>query len=87
MKKVIALMALMAMTTMGLSAQNAQDQERKRMTKEEMVQRRTDFMAQQYGLSDSQKKQLLELNTKYADVMPMTAPGKSVDEMQLTMDY
>ena len=74
MKKVIALMALMAMTTMGLSAQNAQDQERKRMTKEEMVQRRTDFMAQQYGLSDSQKKQLLELNTKYADVMPMMGP-------------
>ncbi len=71
MKKVIALMALIAMTSINVSAQDTQQQGRKRMTKEEMLQKRTDSMSQEYGLSDSQKKQLLELNTKYADVVPM----------------
>ena len=75
MKKAFALMAIIAMTTsLSVSAQDAPPQGRQRMTKEEMVQRRTDFMAQQYGLDDSQKQKLLELNTKYADVMPMMGP-------------
>ena len=75
MKKVIALMAMIAMTTsLSVSAQDAPQQGRQRMTKEEMVQRRTDFMAQQFGLDDTQKQKLLELNTKYADVMPMMGP-------------
>jgi len=36
-----------------------------------MIQRRTDMVAQRYGLDDKQKEQLLELNKKYSDVMPM----------------
>lgn len=47
----------------------AQDEntERKRPSKEEMVQHRTEEMAKKYALSDDQKAKLLELNTKYAD--------------------
>lgn len=74
MKKVIALLAIMAMTTTGMSAQENQGQRPPRMNKEEMVQQRTDYMAQQYGLDDAQKQQLLELNKKYADDIPMMGP-------------
>ena len=74
MKKVIALLAIMAMTTTGMSAQENQGQRPQRMNKEEMVQQRTDYMAQQYGLDDAQKQQLLELNKKYADDIPMMGP-------------
>jgi len=35
----------------------------------EMIQRRTDRTVQQYGLNAEQAKQLLSLNTKYADMM------------------
>ena len=70
MKKVIAMLAMIAMTT-GMSAQDNSGQRHPRMNREEMVQQRTDFMAQQYGLNDVQKQQLLELNKKYADSIPM----------------
>ena len=40
----------------------------------EMIQRRTESTASRYGLDDSQKAKLLELNKKYADVMPMMGP-------------
>ena len=43
----------------------------RRFDRTEMVQRRTDIMAERYGLNNDQKAQLLELNTKYADMMPM----------------
>lgn len=64
------MLAMIAMTT-GMSAQDNSGQRQPRMNQEEMVQQRTDFMAQQYGLNDVQKQQLLELNKKYADSIPM----------------
>ena len=64
------MLAMIAMTT-GMSAQDNSGQRHPRMNREEMVQQRTDFMAQQYGLNDVQKQQLLELNKKYADSIPM----------------
>ena len=46
----------------------AQDQE-KGKKKEEMIKHRTEMMVKDYNLDDKQAKQLLELNTKYADKM------------------
>lgn len=69
-------MTIMVMTTMGMSAQDNSVQGQPRVNKEEMVQRRTDYMAQQYGLDDAQKQKLLELNKEYADFIPMMGPRR-----------
>ena len=50
------------------SAAMAQDQE-KGKKKEEMIKHRTEMMVKNYNLDDKQAKELLELNTKYADKM------------------
>ncbi len=50
------------------SAAMAQDKE-KGPKKEEMAKHRTEMMVKDYNLNDKQAKQLLELNTKYADKM------------------
>lgn len=42
----------------------------RKFDKTEMVQRRTDRVVKKYGLSEDQAKQLLKLNTAYADKMP-----------------
>ena len=56
------------------SAALAQDKKENR--KEEMIKHRTERMAKDYNLSDKQKKQLLDLNTKYGDMMrPMHRHG------------
>ena len=54
------------------SAAMAQDKE-KGKKKEEMIKHRTEMMVKDYNLDDKQAKQLLELNTKYADKM---RPGR-----------
>ena len=54
------------------SAAMAQDQE-KGKKKEEMIKHRTEMMVKDYNLDDKQAKQLLELNTKYANKM---RPGR-----------
>lgn len=63
MKKII--LGLMAAMTIGATAM-AQSQVADRS---EMIQKRTESGAKKYGLSDEQKQKLLELNTKYADIM------------------
>ncbi len=63
MKKII--LGLMAAMTIGTTAM-AQSQVADRS---EMIQKRTESVAKKYGLSDEQKQKLLELNTKYADIM------------------
>lgn len=63
MKKII--LGLMAAMTIGTTAM-AQSQVADRS---EMIQKRTESVAKKYGLSDEQKLKLLELNTKYADIM------------------
>ena len=42
--------------------------------KQEMVKHRTDETVKRYNLNDKQAKQLLELNTKYADKMGQRGP-------------
>lgn len=73
MKKLIMTMA--AVVLMSASA-TAQDEKQcnckcheKKVDKTEMVKRRTDKMVKRYELNDKQAKQLLDLNTRYADKM------------------
>lgn len=71
MKK-IALAMIAALTlSMGVMAQDEQQEQRERRQNNpaEMVQRRTDMAVKKYGLNEEQARQLLELNKKYADKM------------------
>ena len=54
---------------------SAMAQENRQFDPQEMIKRRTEMMAERYSLNDEQKAQLLELNTKYADTMPMRPGG------------
>lgn len=69
MKKLImAVTAAMLMGTAAM-AQSNDTIKTKKVDKAEMVKKRTDAMARQYGLNEEQTAKLLELNTAYADSM------------------
>ena len=70
MKKV--MMALIAATMISGSAM-AQDENKdgQRPDPKEMIQKRTDAVVEKYGLDEAQAAKLLELNTEYAEKMPM----------------
>lgn len=70
---IVAVCTLSA-TTMAQQVNNG-DQGGRKISKQEMIQRRTDRVVKRYGLSDQQAKKLLELNTTYADKMPMQGFG------------
>ncbi|MBQ4222382.1 MAG: DUF4890 domain-containing protein [Prevotella sp.] len=70
MKKVLMIALMAASVSLTAMAQEQNSQEGRRFDRSEMIQRRTDMMAQRYGLNESQKMQLLELNKKY-DMMSM----------------
>ena len=68
MKKVVlALVALFVFTVNG-NSQVPQVRQNRQFSKEEMVQRRTDRLAQDLGLNENQKASLLKLNTDFADL-------------------
>lgn len=69
-KMILAIAAAMTMTAAMAQGDNQQGRpDRKKMDKTEMVKMRTDRTVKQYGLNETQAKQLLDLNTKYADQM------------------
>lgn len=68
-KYVLALVLFLFIGNTCLMAQNKQD--RKMPDKSEIIQKRTDRMAERYGLDENQAKALLELNKQYADKMFM----------------
>jgi Spy/CpxP family protein refolding chaperone len=74
MKKMVLSLAVAIVTTMGAlaqeTAQQGQQQQRRQMNPEEMVQRRTDATVKKYQLNEEQAQKLLELNKKYASQMP-----------------
>lgn len=74
MKKVILLFAIMLTVSAACNAQESESK-RKMPSPEQMAQRMTDRMASQYGLNDSQKTALLELNKKYGATMPRPHRG------------
>ena len=67
-KTILGLMAAFMIGATAMAQSQATDNT-------ERIQKRTEYVAKKYGLDDSQTKKLLELNTKYADVMaPRMAP-------------
>lgn len=74
-KYVLALVLFLFIGNTCLMAQNKQD--RRMPDKSEIIQKRTDRMAERYGLDENQAKALLELNKQYADKMFMGGrPGR-----------
>lgn len=71
MKQIMISIAAMLMLSTAAMAQDNQGQRpnRQGFDRTEMIQRRTDGVVQKYGLNEEQAKQLLSLNTKYADQM------------------
>ena len=71
MKKILFSMAAAIMMSTSAFAQMGGPQQLSPEQQKEMIQQRTDETVKQYGLNEDQAKQLLDLNTKYADKMPM----------------
>ena len=69
-KMMMTLLAAVVVSTAAV-AQNKDDNKspQDNNRKQEMVKHRTDKMVEDYQLNDQQARQLLELNTKYADKM------------------
>jgi len=69
MKQILFTIAASMLLSIAAMAQDNNPQNGQRPDPKEMIQRRTDRTVQQYGLNEEQAKQLLSLNTKYADMM------------------
>lgn len=80
MKKVLMIAAMAVAFSSSAMAQE-DNRESRRMDPNEMVKRRTEMMAERYGLNDAQKEKLLELNTKHAIPMPMRPGGEQRHRM------
>ena len=76
-KMIVTMMAALLVSTTAMSQEqkNPQRPERK-FDKTEMIKHRTDETVSRYKLNDKQAKQLLELNTKYADKMGPRGPHR-----------
>ena len=73
---ILAIAATMMMTAATAHDNNQQKrQDSRKMDPTGMVQRRTERTVKDYGLNETQAKQLLELNKKYADKMGPGARG------------
>ena len=69
-KMILAIAATMMLTTAMAQGNNQQGRRNgQRPDRTEMIKMRTDRTVEQYKLNADQAKQLLELNTKYADTM------------------
>ena len=71
MKKMMMTLLAAVMVSTAAVAQNKDDNKspQDNNRKQEMVKHRTDRLVKDYQLNDQQARQLLELNTKYADKM------------------
>ena len=76
MKKILfAIVAAALVSTQAMAQDENSEQRRERkFDKTEMVKHRTDETVSRYKLNDKQAKQLLELNTKFADKMGPRGP-------------
>ncbi len=77
MKKAIMMTIVAVSLSFSAMAQENNPQRGRSFDPAEMAQRRTEMMAQRYGLDENQKTKLLDLNKQYSDVMmPMMGrPG------------
>lgn len=75
MKKIAMAIAALIMTSASLMAQNSNDQQSQQqppqMDRTQMIQQQTQQMVTEYGLNEEQAQQLLQLNTEFADRIPM----------------
>lgn len=72
MKQIIMTLAVVLFVGSTALAQEKNDNR-----KQEMIKHRTERTVKAYGLNDKQAKELLDLNTKYADMMrPMHRHGR-----------
>ena len=72
MKQIIMTLAVVLFVSSTALAQEKNDNR-----KQEMIKHRTERTVKAYGLNDKQAKKLLDLNTKYADMMrPMHRHGR-----------
>lgn len=71
MKKILATLVMAVLMASMAFAQSENQEQRRRPDPAQMAQRMTEMMAKHYGLNDTQKASLLELNKKYAGKMPM----------------
>ena len=72
MKQIIMTLAAALFISSAALAQEKNDNR-----KQEMIKHRTERTVKAYGLNDKQAKELLDLNTKYADMMrPMHRHGR-----------
>ena len=74
MKKTILAIAAAMMMSANMMAQNTEVQQPRQpqqMARTEMIKQRTEMTAKEYGLNEEQSAKLLELNTQYADKIPM----------------
>lgn len=69
MKKTAFICAAALMMGTVALAQPGPQGPKPEFNKEEAVQKKTEMMAEKYGLNDDQQAKLLELNTEYADVL------------------
>ena len=78
MKKIFVTMMAALLVSTSAMAQQQENQQRpeRKFDKTEMIKHRTDETVSRYKLSDKQAKQLLELNTKYADKMGPRGPHR-----------
>ena len=65
----IAAAVIVASAGMAQDEKNDGKRPERKFDKTEMVKKRTEETAKKYNLNEAQTKQLLELNTKYADKM------------------
>lgn len=69
-RMIVTMMAAMLIGTSAIAQEEKNDKRpQRKFDKTEMVKHRTDETVSRYKLNDKQAKQLLELNTKYADKM------------------
>ncbi|MBQ9356977.1 MAG: DUF4890 domain-containing protein [Prevotella sp.] len=75
MKKIVMAIAALFIASASIMAQNSNDQQGPQqppqMDRTQMIQQHTQQMVTEYGLSAEQAQQLLQLNTEFADRIPM----------------
>ena len=69
------MIAALAVAFSSSAMAQEDNREVRRMDPNEMAKRRTEMMAERYGLNEAQKEKLIELNVKFAEAMPMRPGG------------
>lgn len=83
-KGIIAIVVMVMMSTTAMAQTDEGDKKGRKFDSTELVTKRTEDIAKKYGLDETQKAQLLELNKKYAKNMrPMRPmPPRRGDKME-----